>query len=62
MLWMHHNAPPLHQRYWEQEIMYIVKNYLTNETVAITSRKEDALAMIQFRSSAKEPALIIEEV
>jgi len=42
--------------------MYIVKNYLTNETVAITSRKEDALAMIQFRSSAKEPALIIEEV
>jgi hypothetical protein len=42
--------------------MYIVKNYLTNETVAITSRKEDALAMIQFRNSAKEPALIIEEV
>lgn len=42
--------------------MYIIKDYLTNETVAITSRKEDALAMIQFRSSTKEPALIIEEV
>jgi hypothetical protein len=41
--------------------MYIVKNYLTNETVAITSRKEDALAMIQQRISSKEPILIIEE-
>ena len=42
--------------------MYIVKNYLTNETVAITSRKEDALAMIQQRISSKEPILIVEEV
>lgn len=41
--------------------MYIVKEYLTGNTVAITSRKEDALAMIQFRSNTKEPALIIEE-
>jgi hypothetical protein len=22
MLWMHHNAPSLYQRHWEQEIMY----------------------------------------
>jgi hypothetical protein len=42
--------------------MYILKNYLTDETVAIVSRKEDALAMIQQRISSKEPILIIEEV
>jgi hypothetical protein len=27
--------------------MYIVRDYMTNETVAMCSRKEDALAMIQ---------------
>ena len=42
--------------------MYIVKNYMTNETVAIVSRKQDALAMIQTRPNSKEPILIIEEV
>ena len=42
--------------------MYIVKEYLTGNTVAITSRKEDALAMIQQRISSKEPILIVEEV
>jgi hypothetical protein len=42
--------------------MYIVKEYLTGNTVAFTSRKEDALAMIQQRISSKEPILIIEEV
>ena len=42
--------------------MYIIKEYLTGNTVAITSRKEDALAMIQTRPSSKEPILIIEEV
>ena len=42
--------------------MYILKNYLTDETVAIVSRKEDAIAMIQTRPSSKEPILIIEEV
>ncbi len=25
--------------------MYIVKNYLTDETVAVVSRKEDAIAL-----------------
>jgi len=61
MLWMHHYAPPLHQRHWEQEIMYVVKEYLTGNIVAITSRKEDALAMIQHRTRKNDPALIIEE-
>jgi hypothetical protein len=41
--------------------MYLVKEYLTGKTVAITSRKKDALAMIQVRTRADEPALIIEE-
>jgi len=41
--------------------MYIVKEYLTGNTVAITTRKEDAVAMIQFRSHVHAPALIIEE-
>jgi hypothetical protein len=41
--------------------MYIIKEYLTGNTVAITSRKEDALAMIQQRISSKEPILIVEE-
>jgi hypothetical protein len=39
--------------------MYIVKEYLTGRTVAIVSRKADAVAMI--RSTLKdEPRLIIE--
>lgn len=42
--------------------MYKVVDYMTNETVAMCSRKEDALAMIQTRPSSKEPILIIEEV
>ena len=41
--------------------MYIIKEYLTGNTVAITSRKEDALAMIKQRISSKEPILIVEE-
>ena len=41
--------------------MYIVKDYMTNETVAITTRKEDALAMIQNRIG-NDPILFIEEV
>lgn len=40
--------------------MYLIKDYLTDETVAIVSRKEDALAMIQ-RISNDERKLIIEE-
>jgi uncharacterized protein YcbK (DUF882 family) len=42
--------------------MYLVKDYMSNETVAVCSRKEDALAMIQQRISSKEPILIVEEV
>tara|TARA_B110000977_G_scaffold66180_1_gene90017 strand:+ start:227 stop:415 length:189 start_codon:yes stop_codon:yes gene_type:complete len=62
MLWMHHNAPPLHQRYWEPEIMYIVKEYLTGNTVAFTSRKEDAVAMMRSSSHKDDPKLILEKV
>lgn len=42
--------------------MYVIKEYLTGSTVAIASRKEDALAMIQQRVSSNDPILIIEEV
>lgn len=41
--------------------MYIVKNYLTNETVAIVTRKEDAVAMTNTRRSAYDPVLVFEE-
>lgn len=40
--------------------MYIVKKYLTDETVAVVSRKEDAIAMIR-NVPASEDRLIIEE-
>lgn len=33
--------------------MYLVKNYLTDETVAIVTRKEDAVALT--RDSGKNP-------
>ena len=40
--------------------MYIIKEYLTGNTVAIVSRKVDALAMI--RSTLKdEPRLVVEK-
>ena len=39
--------------------MYIVKEYLTGNTVAMCSRKEDAIAMIR-STRANEPRLIIE--
>ena len=42
--------------------MYLVKDYMTNETVAICSRKEDALALIQQRTRSSDPILIVEEV
>ena len=41
--------------------MYLVKDYMSNEIVAMCSRKEDALAMIQNRSG-NDPILILEEV
>jgi hypothetical protein len=40
--------------------MYIIKNYLTDETVAIVTRKEDAVAMTQ-GTLPNEPRLIFEE-
>ena len=39
--------------------MYIVKDYITNETVAYCSRKADALAMI--RTNLNDKRLIIEK-
>jgi hypothetical protein len=41
--------------------MYIIKEYLTDNIVAIASRKEDAVAMTRARKG-NEPVLIIEEV
>jgi hypothetical protein len=40
--------------------MYVVKKYLTDETVAIVTRKEDAVAMIR-NTPPNEDRLIIEE-
>jgi len=42
--------------------MYLVKEYMSNETVAVCSRKEDAMAMIQQRTRSSDPILIVEEV
>jgi hypothetical protein len=39
--------------------VYIVKEYLSGETVAIVSRKADAIAMIR-STQPNEPRLIIE--
>lgn len=40
--------------------MYIVKNYLTDETVAVVTREDDARAMCSSRLEG-EPVLIYEE-
>ena len=40
--------------------MFVVKNYMTDETVAMCSREEDARAMCSSRLDS-EPALIYEE-
>jgi len=42
--------------------MYIVKEYLTGNTVAFTSRKEDAVAMMRSSSHKDDPKLILEKV
>jgi hypothetical protein len=42
--------------------MYIVKNYLTDETVAIVSRKEDAVAMMRGKTRPDDPKLIVEKM
>ena len=39
--------------------MYIVKEYLSGKTVAMCSRKEDALAMIR-GTQDNEPRLVVE--
>ena len=41
--------------------MYVVKNYLTDETVAITTRKADAVAMMRGSSRPEDPKLIVEK-
>ena len=41
--------------------MYVVKNYLTDETVAMCSRKEDAVAMMRSSSRPEDPKLILEK-
>ena len=41
--------------------MYIVKNYHTDETVAIVTRKEDAIAMTNTRRNPNDPVLVFEE-
>ena len=40
--------------------MFAVKDYLTDETVAYTTRKEDAVAMI--RNAPDDKKLIVEKV
>ena len=40
--------------------MYVIKNYLTDETVAIVTRKEDAVAMIR-STLPGDPKLIYEK-
>jgi len=41
--------------------MYLIKNYLTDETVAIVTRKEDAIAMTLNSGQGNEPKLIFEK-
>ena len=41
--------------------MYIIKNYLTDEIVAVVSRKVDAVAMTQNSGIGNEPRLIFEK-
>ena len=42
--------------------MYIVKDYLTNETVAMCSRKEDAVAMMRSSKNPSDAKLIVEKM
>lgn len=41
--------------------MYLIKNYLTNETVAIVTRKEDAIAMTSSRLEGEPVLIYVEE-
>ena len=40
--------------------MYVIKDYLTNETVAVVTRLEDAIAMTTAPRTANDPVLIYE--
>jgi hypothetical protein len=41
--------------------MYIIRDYHTNEIVAIVTRKEDAVAMTTAPRTANDPVLVYEE-
>ena len=41
--------------------MYIVKDYLTNDIVAMCSREEDAMAMVRSSKNPSDPKLIVEK-
>ena len=41
--------------------MYIIKNYLTDETVAVVTRKADAIALMQGSNRPNDPKLIVEK-
>jgi hypothetical protein len=41
--------------------MYLIKNYLTNEIVAIVTRREDAVAMTTASRGPNDPILVYEE-
>jgi len=41
--------------------MYLIKNYMTDEVVAIVTRKEDAIAMTQKSRNPFDPVLIFEK-
>ena len=41
--------------------MYIVRDYMTDEIVAVTTRKEDAVAMLRSSTKPNDPKLIIEK-
>ena len=42
--------------------MYMIKNYLTDEIVAIVSRKVDAIAMTRGSGVGNAPVLIFEKL
>lgn len=41
--------------------MYIIRDYLTREIVAVATRREDAVAMTTAPRNAHDPVLVYEE-
>lgn len=41
--------------------MFIIRDYLTNQIVAVVTRKEDAVAMTTAPRGANDPILVYEE-